>query len=339
MKKNKVLNKERIFLNCNYIPQEIFAAAGLKPERPWPIEIGDKGQELVPYDFCPYSRAFLSYIRDNRGLSVCASSCDAMRRIYDAATAEAEEIFFLEVPRSSTPRNSEFYYQQLVDLLYKMGIDPSESEYKSRLREVISEYNRNRQELKEKCITVINDDSKSFLKVLETVGNINTLNTETSDFKKEKLKYKHDSPRILLVSSCLLDDSLIKLIEDINLKIVGIDSCQGERAFDFEVEVDTDPLRALARDYLAGILCPRTAEPVKRIERIKKLLETRKAGAVIYFIPKFCDQAIYDYKYLKEWSSKKDIYMLQLEGEYQSGLRQGLKTRVMALKESLENYR
>jgi len=49
-----------IYINCSYIPPELFVTAGLKPVRLWPEQIGMTGQDLIPADICPYTRAVLA---------------------------------------------------------------------------------------------------------------------------------------------------------------------------------------------------------------------------------------------------------------------------------------
>ncbi len=332
-------NKE-IFLNCNYIPPEILFAAGFSPLRVWPEGIGDKGQDLLPYDYCPYSRAFLSEILSNNKSCVFANSCDAMRRVYDVVAGNFNDVknkhYFLEIPRLSGERDVNYYRQQLERLLKKLEVNPRESKFKDNLRYSIIKYNQYRQFLKQLRFHypfsfLIKEMKLYYSQQIEKMKQL------IREKKVIKDTSKQEKPGVLISSSCLLTGDIIKLIEETGLRVLALDSCLGERSFNFEVELmGEDPLQSLARTYITKPPCPRTMEPARRRDEIKVLFKTRKADGLIYFIPKFCDQAAYDFKYLKEWVQNENIPMLQIEGEYQSDQSGRLKTRITAFKESLE---
>lgn len=339
------MNNKEIFLNCNYIPPEILFTAGFLPLRIWPDEIGDKGQDLLPYDYCPYSRAFLSEVLSTEDkFCVLANSCDAMRRVYDVVNDRNYQVFLLEVPRQTGNEEIDYYYQQLERLLKNVGVSPDDHKFKVELRKNIERYNYWRNLLKKlqvqnyysfliKGVKLYSRCQFNKLEELvgDVVGDANNGESDVNDNEEEK-------PAVIISSSCLLNGDILKLIESVGLKVYGLDSCLGERAFDFRVELKEggDPLRSLAEAYLNKISCPRTMEQRMRREKIKEFINTRGADGLIYFIPKFCDQAAYDFKYLKEWAQEKGIPVLQIEGEYQSGWSGRLVTRITAFRETLD---
>lgn len=324
----KIMNKD-IYLNCSYIPPEIFVAADINPIRLWPSKIGQRGQNLIPVDICPYTRAILSQLYFDKK-TVLANSCDGMRRLYDIIP---DGSFLLEVPRKSELREVNYYYQQLMNLLDFLHID-YDNRYRGKLKIVIDNYNRKRRLLAEI------QKKKSALLLLQGVeiycGSIQR-NLQKLLKKNDKCKASEKGPSILLTASCLLDGQIIELIVENNLQIAAIDSCLGERSFNFQIDVpdNRDPLKALAEGYLKKTACPRSMEAERRLQEINRLMKSRMAEGIIYFMPKFCDQAAYDYKLIKDWTLKNNIPVLKLEGEYRSSRSGQLNTRIAAFRESL----
>lgn len=345
---SKVLKNKEVNLNCSYLPPELFAAAGFNSGRLWPEGIGNKGQGLLPYDFCPYSRAFLSMVAGSQDLSLFANSCDAMRRVYDALAEEYA--YLLEVPRVTTQPG--YFQYQLEKLLTYLGIDPENRQFRESLRENIKLYNYRRKLLKRLLENLIGGAGPSFSLLIEGVKYYYQQQTEKIAGLVSDTRLKQDEegyvsnhsdqriPRVIISSSCLLDGRLVKLVEESGLRIVGLDSCLGERSFNFQIELKEDnPLESLARGYLNKPACPRTMEPKRRVAEVKRLITSRDADGLIYFMPKFCDQAGYDFKFLKENARENNFPLLLVEGEYQAGESGQLNTRITAFRESLERIK
>ncbi|MFW5991970.1 MAG: 2-hydroxyacyl-CoA dehydratase family protein [Halanaerobiaceae bacterium] len=348
--KIKKQRPRKIYLNCKYIPPELFAAAGFIPFRPWSEKIGEFGRDLLPYDFCPYTRSFLSTVIENsdqdRNYTVFAASCDGMRRAYDAT----EKSIIIDVPRYLTEDKTDYYYRQLCKILKELDIDYNKSWYKEKLFNMIIKYNQQRRLLQKLRIQLSLPKEKSFFLLLKAIKNyyfqhkveeikVLTENVSSATEKNNVSKAHTGShfciPRILISSSCLLDSSVIELIDNKKLKIVGLDSCFGERTFNFQVNTNKeDPLYCLARDYMRGPLCPRMMNPDRRLQEVNKMVETREIDGIIYFTPKFCDQASYDFKLLHD-SKLLDIPLLKLEGEYRAGDSGQINTRITAFAEAL----
>lgn len=332
------MRSKAVFLNCSYIPSELLAAAGFSPSRSWPGEIGQKGQDLIPNDFCPYSRAYLAWLMDKDGISVFANSCDAMRRVYDA---RADSAFFLEIPRTTGEMAVDYFHHQLEKLLTYLGINPQKNGFTEKLKEKIRQFNHGRNLLNQLRENLIKNGDHSFSLLLKGVKLYYEQQAEKIEGLVRKTApvngYRQDTrPRVLLSSSCLLDETLIQLVEKTGLKIVGVDSCLGERSFNFSVDLADEPLKSLARSYLTKPSCPRTMEPERRIAQVSCLMDSRQADGLIYFLPKFCDQAAYEFYFLKKWAQKSGKPILQVEGEYGAGKTGQLNTRVTAFREALE---
>ena len=391
LKSAKSQNKEVISLNCSYIPLEIIAAAGYKPKRVWPEGIGDRGQEMLPADYCPYSRAFLSDIYEEDENMIMANSCDAMRRVYDVLCLQTNEQsneinkepynkvvkkndleqFILQVPRKTNQMHIEYFKRKLKNMLKFLLNSKEQNLFQEISKETIcdmikseiDEYNSCRSLLRELRNNLIEANNKSFTMLLDGIVHYfnkekeeikklvsETTNNMDSNESKDNISTVTDNisqviddgqKKFIISSSCLLGEDLIKLIEKLGLNVVGLDSCLGERSFDIEIDYESsdtfsDLIEILAKSYLKKPACPRMMEPRQRLEQIENMISSRNADGIIYFIPKFCDQADYDFKYIKEWAEENKFPVLQLEGEYGAGTSGQLNTRVEAFKEALQ---
>ncbi|MGM0436654.1 MAG: 2-hydroxyacyl-CoA dehydratase family protein [Bacillota bacterium] len=339
------MSEDIVKINCSYIPPEIITAAGYQFNRVWPNNIGSKGKKLLPTNYCPYSQAFLSKIIDEPEKLILANSCDAMRRIYDITHNKS---YLLQVPRKINKTNISFYKEKLSEM-NKFLLKEKNRQFQNknlgneRLKEEVKEFNEIRKLMKKLRDEILKNDKASFSILIEALKNL-YYNKDKEKIKRLIKKIKNDSavknndyaPKIIISSSCLLGKSLINKVENSGMEVVAIDSCLGERTFDFEVKNNNDDLIGnLAKSYLNKKSCPRMMEMDKRLDEVKNLIFQRKADGLIYFIPKFCDQSIYDFKYLKEWAQKSNFPILKLEGEYNAGQRGQLTTRIEAFKESL----
>ena len=353
-------SKKIVNINCSYIPPELITASGYNVRRIWPGEIADKGQDLLPINYCPYSRAFLSQIIDGQKETIIANSCDAMRRVYDAQNNKS---FLLQVPRKIREIDVNFYKNKLEDMKNVLlndaklnkgrndGEEKNSISYKQILIKEIKKFNEIRILMTKLRNKLLDNDEVSFSLLIDALNN-HYYNKNKKGIKKiikkveknkieNNLNKKHEKPgtkpRTIISSSCLLDKSLVKKVEKAGLKVVALDSCLGERSFDFGVKLGGEsPLKSLANAYLEKAPCPRMMEIDRRLEKIKNLISERKASGLIYFIPKFCNQASYDFKYIKDWAQENNFPLLKLEGEYNAGLSGKLTTIIEAFKESLE---
>ncbi|MFW6381427.1 MAG: 2-hydroxyacyl-CoA dehydratase family protein [Bacillota bacterium] len=329
------MNRTSYTLGCSYIPRELLEAAGNSCCREWPSDTGETGQGYLPYDFCPYSRAFLSRVLDRKKPVIFANSCDAMRRVYDIIPGDR---FLLEVPRKTGDSYREYYYSQLRELLAYLGKDYNR-QVRQGLQRQISLHNKYRSRLKSIMMSLLKKGCsfQSFFRVLELYnrGDYRALVARGSVCEAGK---DGERPGVLVVSSCILERELINLIESVGLRVVGLDSCYGERYFNFQIipEHPGDPLQDIARGYLNKPPCPRTMEPERRRKLVEGLAEARKAGGIIYFIPKFCDQGSYDFRLIKGYFQKQGLPVLKIEGEYNLDRSGQLTTRLEAFCESLK---
>jgi len=253
-----------------------------------------------------------------------------MRRLYDIIT---DNSFLLEVPRKSGTNEVNYFYQQLLGLLDFLDIN-YDNKYRQRLKKVIRDYNIQRNLLQK---IQKQKSPSSLIQGIKIYSSNKQANLQELVETKEKNKIANSYSSVLLMSSCLLDGQIVDTIAKNNLHLAAIDSCLGERSFNFQINIKKgqNPLKVLARKYLQKSACPRSMEVERRIEEINKVMKNRKIEGIIYFIPTFCDQAAYDFKMIKKWARKNNIPVLNLEGEYKAGQSGQLNTRIAAFRESL----
>ena len=170
--------------------------------------------------------------------------------------------------------------------------------------------------------------------------------------------------------TCLLEPALLGVLEEVGLAVAFVDSCLGPRSFDFRVPTDEgvgqaerdprtdagadenaaagvsssvirggslDPFYALAHAYLGKPACPRMFVGDMRARHLRKLARSSGVQGIVYFAPKFCDHAYYDFAELKRHVGESEgLPMLLLEGEYGSARSGQTLTRVTAFREMLE---
>ena len=142
-----------------------------------------------------------------------------------------------------------------------------------------------------------------------------------------------------VTGTCLLDLSLIQCIETAGLDVVFIDSCLPSRTYTFTVDNEnvSDPFYALAEAYLRKPPCPRMFRGNERIQYLHRLALDCDARGLIYFAPKFCDQAYYDFIEVRHSLKSLAPPCSRLEGQYGVGRTGQTLTRIAAFREMLES--
>lgn len=365
-----------VHLACSYIPYEIPLAAGMPAARgifegPLPSMEGH-----LPRDFCAYARAFVRQYKHDDAVAI-AESCDAMRRVYDVLRYWnlARAVHFVDVPRTRDPDAISFYAAELESFaswLLRSEVNPCH-EFSERLTLAICCMNQIRKELSS-VFHLVSERQLSAVRGIEIAVNANQILADfrsaedssealpclTRDFgpgifdavidrikrmisqtvsESAPLSQNRGRIPVGVSGTCLLDSSLIECIENAGLAVVFIDSCLPTRTYDFLVDTKTTspPFYALAEAYLGKTPCPRMFQGGERIERLYELVSDYGAKGLIYFAPKFCDQAYYDFIEIKHGlKSPGNVPVLLLEGQYGVGRTGQALTRVEAFREMLE---
>jgi benzoyl-CoA reductase/2-hydroxyglutaryl-CoA dehydratase subunit BcrC/BadD/HgdB len=142
--------------------------------------------------------------------------------------------------------------------------------------------------------------------------------------------------RILITGSYSDQVSLVSLIEELGADVVCDDMSNGFKYFEGSVNIDMDPIEALAEYYLQKSSHSVMADSEERCNHILKLIKEYDVDAVIYFSLKFCDNNLIDFPYQKNKLNEHGIPVLSLEGERALVNLHQIKTRVQAFIEMSE---
>jgi benzoyl-CoA reductase subunit C len=143
--------------------------------------------------------------------------------------------------------------------------------------------------------------------------------------------------RLMLGGAATDELELMREIEDVGGLVVADSLCYGARAFWSPVDMEGDPVKALAQVYLGDLLCPRMYDDYpRRRDFALKAVSDAAADGVVLMHNKFCDVHGVDNVQLRMDLEKRDIPVLQLEKEYGSRADIGrIRTRVQAFLERI----
>lgn len=334
-----------------YTPEEIIYAANITPFRITgelaPASI--KSRAILFTNLCPYTLSCLEEgiqaVYNFLDGVVIVNTCDARRRLYDAwrIYLKTPFIHIIDLPKIITPESRKYFKGQF--LRFKEAI---ENHFKCKiaeksLKEAIALSNETRFLLKQlydlrknnnpaiegsEVITIIKDIMSGSRKEFNA-----KLKDSLSKLKSQAASGSNQKKRILITGSYFDQVSLIKIIEKLGAVVVCEDLSNGIKYFDGKVDINKEPIEALADYYLEKNPCARMIDAEKRSKDILKLVKDYKADAVIYFALKFCDNNLIDFPYQKDKLNQNKIPVLFLEGERELINLGQLKTRIQAFLE------
>jgi benzoyl-CoA reductase subunit C len=213
------------------------------------------------------------------------------------------------------------------------------------LSDAIEIYNRNREVLQKVVAFRRTDPPKiSGSEALAIIGSGMFMpKEEHTNLLEELLKEVDDLPprkypRLFLSGSCLDNAEVMEFIESCGATVVSDDLCTGDRYYESKVELNSDPIEALARRYLYKAPCPRMMPLADRIEDFRHRIETCNPEGVIFYLLRWCDSLMWDYVALRDELGNFDIphYYLDMQ-EYRLTNPESLKTRIEALIETMQS--
>lgn len=328
---------------CSYTPVEIPMALDLLPTR-----LGGECQISGPTDpriyhlLCPYVKAVFREAAQRRPERVVFTrSCDAMVRLHDLWKAYfGGKLHFLDLPKISSSHAVSYWAKCLKVWAEELsdGAEPREDKIWSSIVDMNRARAFFRGLFEEMALGLI---PYSWLrnKVRSWLEAPNLERLETIEEERRALVFEQrrkEGPRVIISSTMLEPGSLVSLMEETGLVIVGDDECLGERHFQLDVEPKGDPFEAISLRYLQRWPCPRMKGLERRLRELERLLEERNAMGVVIVYLKFCDQSSFDIPLIQEAFRKKGVPVLVLENDYTSlGLGQ-MKTRLEAFREMLD---
>ena len=335
--------------SCAYTPEELVYAANALPVMVFGnLESTKLADVYLPINTCSFARSsFNSALKgDYTYLDgfVTSGSCDNRDKIFDMWRYHVKipYMHFINTPHSRTEAGNNFFYEEV--LRFKKSLEGALELTISTgaLRNAIQVYNENRSLLKRVYDLRVKDPPLiSGVEALEIV-----LSSMVMSKDKHNNLIKHLLSTVsnranppergvrLLVSGSIMDNvELLKIVESVGGNVVADDWCTGSRYFWDLIDIDGDPLSAIARRYLSKIPSSFILEQKERFEHTINMARQFNVDAVIIFVLKFCDAHMFDAPQLIQRLKAEDLPVLYLQWEHSlSGIAQ-LKTRVEAFME------
>ena len=151
-------------------------------------------------------------------------------------------------------------------------------------------------------------------------------------------------PRVMIAGGHIDSIALIETIEGSGTSLVMDDTTIGSKIYWPDVEVNGDPVAALARRYLRGIKVPTTytnegdtyeANLDARFGHLKQFIKDFAVEGVILFVYKYCDPYGFDVPAMKGFLESSGVPVLYLEDEYSTATLPRTRTRVEAFVEMM----
>ena len=340
---------------CNYVPEEVIYAAGILPVRilggfeEFPL---DKANAYFYPTSCSTMRSSFQYALEHHydfldGF-VVGSPCEHARRFYDVWT------YWMKTP---------FYYP--VSLLFVHGDESIRHygdgllDFKSKLQEffgvkitdddlwrAIRLYNRTRELLKQ--LDELRKSDHPPISGAETLEVMNAcLTTPKEQFNKilerliEEAKsikrtWENKEIRLMFTGSMWNNPNFLKFIEDQGCLIVVNEICTGLRYWDKQVEVGSDPLKALAQRYITRFPCNHFYPWEHRIDRMVETAKGYRVDGVINNLVRYCVALGFMRPLIKERFTEERIPCYDLEQMYGARGSGQVKTRIQAFLEMIE---
>ena len=339
---------------CSYAPEEIIWAAGALPYR-----ILGGGQTIARADAhlqayaCSLVRGALDDALAGRldflDGTVFPHTCDSIQRLSDIWRLNTGFDVHLDLvlPVKLNTRSAEQYMLAAMkkfhlDLEAGLRVNITERD----LKKAMGTFNQIRSDLRrlyalrsQRSAVISSSDLHTIVKasmvmdrdaLCERLAEIcNALDAHQAESGIEKI------PLVLTGGICSMPD-IYQHIEDAGGTVVGDDLCTGSRFFEGTMDVQGDPLLAIAQRYYSRINCPaKHRDCFSRGDHLLKIVENTRARGVIFVLLKFCDPHAFDFPYLKEFMERAGIpsMLLEIEG-HQMSIEQ-LKTRIEAFIELL----
>ncbi len=338
---------------CTYTPEELLLAAGLTPRRLrggcQPIRSADAH---LHNNLCPYVRSTLDAAIHHEEAPVAGvitvASCDSMRRLHDAWCAQFAPAFafLLSMPRLSTEAAVDFAAAEFRALCDALGAYVGQPIGDEALATGIATMNGMRATLRE--IAALHVDGYAAVSASDMATSVDAamrwpkvaFTERVGDWAAAVRAEQHPRPRSgprILVAGGILDHAYImELVEDLGGQVPADDLCTGSRYYGRDVQVNGDPLRALAERQLQRSSCARMRDTEGRVRALLAACDRHRIDGVIYYTIKFCDPHLFDLVPIEQALRATGIPVLRWESDHTMGARGQMRTRVEAFLEMLQ---
>jgi len=349
--------KKVIGLFCSYIPPELIEAGGMVPFR----VKGKPGRDIgtgttyLSARLCTFSRNALTLVLENdysflNGFIGC-NTCDHIRRTSQNWIVKKPANFthFLHIPRVYGKENISFFKDQLINLKKELEQWSGKKISDDDLRAVSLKYNRARGILR-RLSTLRKADNPALSGSEMLAISVAYHQMPVDDFipaaeslldslDKEKLSVKGSTgkARLLLCGGMIDEPEYVAFVEEQGIDIVADAVCFGMRSYWDDVDMNKDPMEAIAERALTHFPCPHIGDSFeKRWDTIREIYDEYKADGIIFQKLKFCQIWGVDSYNMTPRCQELGIPFLNLEREYGFFSTGQLKTRLQAFTELIE---
>ncbi|MBN1367069.1 MAG: 2-hydroxyacyl-CoA dehydratase [Dehalococcoidales bacterium] len=341
-----------IGITSSYVPEEIIMAANMLPWRitgSWNHETTYAGIYRNPLS-CAYCSHVLESVLNGDldfldGIIVADHDQD-MLRLGDVIKSLKKFSFFtiIHVPYVSSEINFKFMQAELERLISELEHFNSSKVSETSIETSINTCNKMRDVLS--TIYELRKSDTPPLSGAEVLGLITAAQIMPKEeftrkliellpyIKSRKTSLKNIRPRIFVSSEKLDDPAYISLIEE-NSVVVMDDLDNGSRYFPQNVEVNSNPLYAIAKRYISRHGSPRMTAWDKQISQIITWVKEYRIDGVISLPLSWCYPQRFRLPLLKKMLQEAGIPSVSFEREYQYANVGQLRTRIEAFLETL----
>jgi len=342
----KSRNRRVVGWTCTYTPEEVVYAADALPVMIW----GSLGETnladaYMPSNSCSFARScFNAALRgdyDYLDAFVESTSCDNREKTYDMWVnySRVPSIYLINTPHTNNEHAHQFFYREIVKfrewLERALGTHISDDS----LKDAVAVYNENRNllrkiyDLKARKPPLIS--GAEFLEIalsglLMPKAEHNVLMNQFLSEVDHRSDLPPEGVRLLVSGSVMDNVELVKLIESVGGTVVADDWCTGSRYFWNNVELNDEPLKAIARRYLDKVSSSFMLMREERFRHVAELARRFEVDGVIMFVIKYCDTHMFDAPHLRDELKAMGLPVLYLEWEHSMSGFAGLKTRIEA---------
>jgi len=340
-----------------YAPVEVVHAAGMLP-----VQLSGAGDRLdIQHADSRFGSFICSIVKTTQEMAMTghlepfdaflfSSICDSARNLCFVIKRNLPQMYvdFIHLPHSTSISSVDFLaaeYRRIIAELEKLGgIKVSDES----LGASIAVYNRQRQLVRQ--VYELRAQSPEKLRCWESyllVRSGNFLPVEEhvallSDALQQvftRPAKKRDSIRVVVEGAFCEQPPIevIRLLEEAGCDVVEDDLALGQRWFTRDVDVQGDPVHALAQSYVLNSVYSSVRHDFRhpRWEGLEEKIRTTRAEAVIFLIAKFCEPAYFDYVLFKKKTEELGLPHLLLEFEEKLFTFDRLRTEVETFVESL----
>jgi benzoyl-CoA reductase/2-hydroxyglutaryl-CoA dehydratase subunit BcrC/BadD/HgdB len=334
-------------------PEEILIAAGVIPFRltgETATSITDAGARLAT-NYCSYVLSCLSEGLDGEYQFVDGvvfnDACDMRKRLWEAWARDVRPnaTHFLELPNDASDASKAYFATELRKWIRALEHRYGRSIGDDDLKQAIALCNRSRAlmqrvyEHKKRPRPIISGRQSIQIVKAATTGLKEPFNAsmelllEALERAEPRPPSRFKRPRVLICGSYFDQEEIIDIIEGAGADLVCEDISNGVKYFEGAIDLDGDPVAAIARYYLDKYTSARRLDTDVRLRHLLDLVREYQVDSVIYYVLKFCDTNLHEYPYIKDRLRAQRVTVLLVEGERNATNIAGTKTRIQTFLE------